>query len=40
MANISGHLYFDRNRTATASTSMAGIGNVPIVLQNTSTGLC
>ena len=39
MANVSGRLLFDRNRTATATAAMAGIPNVPIVLQNTATGV-
>ena len=38
MATVSGSLLFDRNRTSVASTSMAGIPNVPIVLQDTTSG--
>ncbi len=37
MATISGTLKFDRERTAISSSSLAGIANVPIVLQNTET---
>ena len=37
MPTISGRLMFDRSRTATASTSLAGIAGVTIALQNTNT---
>jgi len=39
MAIVSGVLYYDGNRTAVASTTVGVIANVPIVLQNTTTGL-
>ena len=37
MATISGSLLFDSQRTAAPPTNMAGIANVPIVLQNIAT---
>jgi uncharacterized repeat protein (TIGR01451 family) len=39
MASIQGRLQYDAARTGAASTSLPGIANVPIVLQNTDTGL-
>lgn len=38
MATILGRLMFDKERTAVPSAALTGLENVPIVLQNTSTG--
>lgn len=37
MAVVSGRVLFDRNRTASVTSNMEGIANVPIVLQNVVT---
>ena len=39
MATVSGRLVFDRTRTSTYATSMAGIAGVTIALQDLSSGL-
>ena len=39
MPTVSGRLIYDNKRTAVKSSSYPGIANVPIVLQNTTTGL-
>jgi len=38
MATVSGRLIFDRARTASASSTLPGIANVPIVLQDVNSG--
>jgi uncharacterized repeat protein (TIGR01451 family) len=39
MAIVSGQIIFDRDRSATIDAGDSGIGNVPVVLQNTATGV-
>ncbi|WP_460285307.1 SdrD B-like domain-containing protein [Clostridium sporogenes] len=39
MATISGRVVFDRDRSATINAGDSGIANVPVVLQNTASGL-
>ncbi|MDU4597639.1 DUF7507 domain-containing protein [Clostridium sporogenes] len=39
MATISGRVVFDRDRSATINAGDSGIANVPVVLQNTVSGL-
>lgn len=39
MATVSGQVIFDRDRSSSISTGDSGIANVPVVLQNISTGL-
>ncbi len=39
MATVSGQIIFDRNRSATIDAGDSGIANVPVVLQNTTTGV-
>ena len=39
MAIVSGSVLFDRTRTASPPSGMTGIANVPVVLQNTATGV-
>jgi len=39
MATVSGQIIFDRNRSATIDAGDSGIDNVPVVLQNTTTGV-
>ena len=39
MATVSGRILFDRARTANPPTGMTGIANVPVVLQDTATGI-
>ncbi|WP_312429810.1 SdrD B-like domain-containing protein [Lacrimispora sp.] len=38
MATVSGRIIFDRNRSATIDAGDSGIANVPVVLQNITTG--
>ncbi|CZR97236.1 Translocon-associated protein beta (TRAPB) [Clostridioides difficile] len=38
MATVSGQIIFDRDRSATINTGDTGIANVPVVLQNITTG--
>ncbi len=39
MATVSGQIIFDRNRSATIDAGDSGIANVPVVLQNITTGV-
>ena len=39
MATISGRVIFDRDRSLTVSTGDSGIAGIPVVLQNTATGV-
>ena len=39
MATISGRVIFDRDRSLTVSTGDSGIAGIPVVLQNTVTGV-
>jgi uncharacterized repeat protein (TIGR01451 family) len=39
MATVSGQIIFDRNRSAIIDAGDSGIANVPVVLQNTTTGV-
>ena len=39
MATVSGRIIFDRNRSATIDAGDSGIANVPVVLQNITTGV-
>ena len=37
MANVSGRVVFDRDRSATISSGDSGLANIPVVLQNINT---
>ena len=39
MANISGRIVFDRDRSATITSGDSGISNIPVVLQNITTNV-
>ncbi|EMJ4520404.1 DUF11 domain-containing protein [Clostridioides difficile] len=39
MATVSGQIVFDRNRSATIDSGDSGIANIPVVLQDISTGV-